>query len=42
METKIEELRGFLEDLKVRNNNIVESDFAKRMSAEKLIRELNE
>lgn len=42
METKNEELRGVIEDLKVRNNNIVESNFAKQISAEKLINELNE
>ncbi len=40
METKNEELRGFVENLKIRNDEIYDSDFQKQLSAERLIREL--
>ena len=41
METKNEELREFVENLKIRNDEIYESDFAKQLSAAKLLRELD-
>ena len=41
METKNEELKEFVEDLKIRNDEIYESDFAKQLSAEKLISDLD-
>lgn len=41
METKNEELRGFIEDLKIRNDEIYDSDFAKQLSASRLLRELD-
>ena len=41
METKNEELKGFVEDLKIRNDGIYESDFAKQLTAEKLISDLD-
>ncbi|KKM90146.1 hypothetical protein LCGC14_1241440 [marine sediment metagenome] len=41
METKNKELVGFVEDLKMRNDDIYDSDFAKQLSAAKLLRELD-
>ena len=42
METRNEELREFVEDLKIRNDEIYESDFSKQLSAAKLLRELED
>ena len=40
METKNEELRGCVEDLKIRNDEIYESDFQRQIIAERQISEL--
>ncbi|KKM82127.1 hypothetical protein LCGC14_1322760 [marine sediment metagenome] len=41
METKNEELREFVEDMKIRNDDIYETDFQRQLSAAKLLRELD-
>lgn len=42
METRNEELREFLEDLKLRNDRIYETDFANQLSAARLLREVED
>ncbi len=41
METKNEELREFVENMKIRNDEIYESDFQRQFSAAKLLKELD-